>query len=326
VAIYRQPSPLPTRQSSIFPGPPIPAALSEPPFWPSAPFSGSKPLLLFPALGLYLLLEQKTDFQKPAGFFKPLLLSALVGLLPLLLYLYLPLRGHIGSLDGTYQNTWAGFWRQVSAGGYGAFIFDNPFGRERDAAFYWHLFNSQFYTLLPGFIGLFYLSWQGPRKFLILTGTAFLTHLIFNLFYNAGDIEVFFIPSFVLWAAWSGMGAAFLLQAAVQANGRATVNGQRSMVNSQYLTFAVSTLVLAIFIFVIFQLFQTNQPILAARNTWQVHDHGLDLLQQPLPKNAAIVGILGEMTLLRYFQQTEIRRPDIETVAADVEADRLDAV
>ena len=65
------------------------------------------------------------------------MLSALVGLAPLLLYLYLPWRGHMGSLDGTYENTWAGFWRQVSAGGYGVFIFDNPLDQERDAAFYW---------------------------------------------------------------------------------------------------------------------------------------------------------------------------------------------
>jgi hypothetical protein len=32
------------------------------------------------------------------------------------------------------------------------------------------------------------------------------------------------------------------------------------------------------------------------------------------------------MTLIRYFQQTENHRPDIETVAADLEADRLKAV
>ena len=45
-----------------------------------------------------------------------------------------------------------------------------------------------------------------------------------------------------------------------------------------------------------------------------------------LTGQSAIVGILGEMTLLRYFQQTENRRPDIETVAADLEADRLAVV
>jgi hypothetical protein len=38
------------------------------------------------------------------------------------------------------------------------------------------------------------------------------------------------------------------------------------------------------------------------------------------------VGILGEMTLLRYFQQTENRRPDIETITADLESDRLAVV
>lgn len=85
-------------------------------------------------------------------------------------------------------------------------------------------------------------------------------------------------------------------------------------------------LILIIFTFIIFQLFQINQPLLAARNTWQVHDYGLDMLQQPLSDWSVIVGILGEMTLLRYFQQTENRRPDIETVAADLEADRLVAV
>ncbi|MBI1877276.1 MAG: hypothetical protein HYR94_03425, partial [Chloroflexi bacterium] len=161
-----------------------------------------------------------------------------------------------------------------------------------------------------------------------LTGTAFATYIIFNLFYNASDIEVFFIPSFVLWAAWSGVGVAFLFQIAIRATAdrRPTTARQHSTLNIEHLTFAGTTLVLVIFAFVIFQLFQTNLPILTARNTWQVHDYGLDMLQQPLPERSALVGILGEMTLVRYFQQTENRRPDIETVAADAEADRLAAV
>jgi hypothetical protein len=35
-----------------------------------------------------------------------------------------------------------------------------------------------------------------------------------------------------------------------------------------------------------------------------------------------IIGLLGEMTLIRYFQQTEGLRPELETVAADRERDR----
>jgi hypothetical protein len=291
-------------------------------------------ILLFPAVVLYLYLNQKSGWWQRPDFLKTLMSSLLLGLAPLLLYLYLPLRGHVGSLDGTYQNTWTGFWQQVSAGGYGAFIFSNPFGQERDPAFYGRLFQSQFYTVLLGVAGLFYLTWR-ERKFLILTAVAFLTYVAFNLFYHVGDIEVFFIPPFLIWAAWSGVGVAFLGQMAgrvaggqgVTANGQQSItNDQRSTLKVQPLTLAATALILAISTFIIFQLFWTNWPVLAARNTWQVHDYGLDMLQLPLPEHAAIVGILGEMTLLRYFQQTENRRPDLEIVAADGEAERLAAV
>ncbi|NJN97228.1 MAG: hypothetical protein HC875_25625 [Anaerolineales bacterium] len=268
-------------------------------------------LLLWPALAIFLLLCQKPGFWKHKEFIKTILLTCLVGLVPLLLYLYLPLRGHIGSLDGTYRNTWAGFWQQISASGYGVFVFANPFGQERDAAFYWGLFTRQFYALVPGFVGLIYLVWRRQYKILALTGAAFLTYLTFNFFYNVSDIEVFFIPPFLVWAVWSGVGVTGLI--------RATFNVQR-------LTLAAAVLILGIFAWVIFQLIQSNLPVLGARNTWQVHDYGLDMLQQPLPENSAVVGILGEMTLLRYFQQTENRRPDVETVVADAEGDRLAAV
>lgn len=275
-------------------------------------------LLLLPALVLYLAFSQKPGFLKNPSFYKTILFSLLLGLLPLLLYLYLPLRGHIGSLDGTYQNTWNGFWRQVSAGGYGAFIFGNPFQQNRDFAFYWSLFQNQFYTLIPGFLGLIYLTWRGPRRILLLTGATFLAYTLFNLFYNVSDIEVFFIPSFLIWAVWSGLGVTFVLR---------MTGDRRPQTANQHLTLIVRTIILLAALFIIFKLSQTTLPVLAARNTWQVHDYGLDMLQQPLPQgNSAVVGIVGEMTLLRYFQQTENRRPDVETVAADQEVDRLAAV
>ncbi len=266
--------------------------------------------LLLPALGLYLLLYYRALIFKP----KLLILAVVVGLLPLLLYLYLPLRGHVGSLDGTYQNNWAGFWRQISASGYGLFIFDNPFGQTRDMAFYWDLLAGQFYTTVPGLIGLVYLFRLGQPKMLLLTGLAFLTYLTFNLLYNVADIEVFFIPIFLIWAVWSGLGTAFLLH---------------TFATFRYVKWrpVVVALLLGIFLFMLWQLFRANRQAVTDNYTWQVHDYGLDMLQQPLPPdNSVIIGILGEMTLLRYFQQTENQRPDVETMTADLEADRLAAV
>jgi hypothetical protein len=223
------------------------------------------------------------------------------------------LRGHIGSLDGTYQNTVAGFFRQIGSGGYGTFIFDNPFGHERNAAFYWNLMRGQFYTLTLGFIGLFYLLWIQQRKILILTGVAFLTYLGFNLLYQVTDIEVFFVPNFLIWAVWSGIGATFLLH---------IISTMKTAVGR----FGLIALVLVIFAFAIFKNAQVARPSLVERNTWHVHDYGIDMLQQPLEESSTIVGIVGEMTLIRYFQQTEGWRADIKTISADLESDRMAVV
>ena len=268
-------------------------------------------LLLLPALALYLYLTQKSRLFN----YRILISSILWGVLPLLFYLYLPLRGHIGSLDGTYHNSWAGFWQQVNTGGYEQFLFDNPFGHERDLVFYWRLLENQFYVSIPGFIGILYLLQSREWKILLLTGVAFVTYVTFNLLYKVSDIEVFFIPAFLIWAIWSGVGAAFLLQVIAR------------LKHKRWRLIFV-TLWLAMFVLIIFQLFQTNYRAIIQNYTWKIHDYGLDILQQPLPSNgqATIVGILGEMTLLRYFQRTEYRRPDIETIAADLETERLATV
>ncbi|MCB0208834.1 MAG: DUF2723 domain-containing protein [Anaerolineae bacterium] len=266
-------------------------------------------LLLLPAVGIYLLLIYGTMLFQP----KTILAALLLGLLPLLIYLYLPLRGEVGSLDGTYRNSWAGFWQQVTASGYGTFIFSNPFNQDRSLAFYGRLLAEQFYTLVPGFIGLLYLVRRGPYTLLALSGVAFVTYFTFNIFYNVADIEVFFIPVFLLWALWSGIGAAFMLDTMA----RLRNPGWR---------WGTVGLLLAIFGLVLVQLVRTTYPALKQRYTWAVHDYGIDILRQPLADRPVIVGILGEMTLVRYFQQTEKQRPDIETVVADVEADRLAAV
>lgn len=266
-------------------------------------------ILLMPALIIYLYLIRQ-------AFFKPkiLILSLMLGLLPLLLYLYLLIRGHIGSLDGSYQNTWNGFWRHVSASDYNVFIFEWPFGERRGIAFYWNLLESQFYTTIPGIIGLIYLFWMRKYRVLLLTSVTCLAYTGFNLLYHVSDIEVFFIPVFLLWAIWSGIGVVGLLHLAT------------SLKNPIWRSIVIG-IVLIIFILVIFQLVQTNFSILRQNNTWQVHDYGLDMLQQPLPKGATIVGaIRGEVTLIRYFQQTENLRPDLNTVVAEPEAERLATV
>jgi hypothetical protein len=254
-------------------------------------------------------------FLQLAG--RPAVLLALCFLLPQLLYLYLPIRGHVGSLDGSYVNTWSGFWSWVTGRGYSIFLGDNPLARELGGAFYFRLFWQQFgpIGIALALVGLAGLTRQ-PRA-LALTGLSFAAFVAFAILYRVPDVEVFFLPAFVIFAIWIGVGldyAADLLR----------VRGP-SLAVRRLLACCLLGLVLAGIV----------QPAVIAVRTypdvdlsqrWAAHDWATYLLSQPLPANSTVVGLLGEMTLLRTFQEVAGLRPDIATVVQDDPAARLEAV
>ena len=234
---------------------------------------------------------------------------------PLLLYLYIPLRGHIGSLDGTYTNTLGGFWRHVTTGGYGVFILENPFGAERGADFFFSLFLRQFgpIGLVAGLAGVVVLDRYRARG---LTGIVFFTYLVFNLFYRVADIEVFFIPLFLIWAIWIAIAAGWVL------TGQFWANTSRM----SWLRVPVTLLAIVLIIGQSIITFHDNLSEMDRSDDWAVADYANDIMRQPIEPDAGIVGILGEVTLIRYFQETEGLRPDLLLVAADQEAERLATV
>lgn len=248
---------------------------------------------------------------------RPIGLLVISNLLPLLLYLYLPLRGHVGSLDGTYVNTWRGFWRWVLASGYSVFLGENPLARDLDAAFYAELFWKQFGPVgmalaLVGILGLL----RRPKA-LVLTGLAFLTYVAFATAYRVPDVEVFFVPAFLITSVWVGVGldyAADLLR--LRGPSLALRRLLATCLVLVFLAAGFQSLTIAVRTF----------PEVDLSKRWIVHDYGLYVLQEPLPADSTIVGILGEMTLLRTFQDTTGLRRDLVTIAADDEATRRAAV
>jgi len=171
-------------------------------------------VLVAPALVVFILLTDRSvlgDRRLLAG------MTALT-LTPLLLYLYIPLRGMVTtSLDGTYLNTWQGFISHVAGSGYTAFITDNPLAQERGADFYAAAFIDQFG--LPGIaLGLlgFLACLRRPRVWVLLA-LAWATNLSFALIYNVADITVFLIPIFLLTAFWIGIGADSMASALAEA-------------------------------------------------------------------------------------------------------------
>jgi len=234
-------------------------------------------------------------------------------LLPLSLYLYIPLRGlSTTSLDGTYRNTLPDFLAWITASQYTAFIGDNPLSQTRTGEFFLQLYGDQFGWLGIGFatVGLATLV-RRPRH-LALLALSLLAYPVFIAIYRVADPAVFLIPSFLVIAVLIGVGLDAIERAAHRWPGipRAAV----------WLALAAFSL----------------GPMLARwpetyaqtdlSQASEVRAYGLDILRQPLEERAVIVGILGEMTLVRYLQQTEGLRPDITTIHADRDAERLDTI
>ncbi len=289
-------------------------------------------LLLAPAILFFALLVERRAFSRAALLgpeqparprwlqlaARPASLLAFCFFIPLLFYLYLPLRGHVGSLDGSYANTWHGFWQWVTAGSYSAFLGDNPLARDLDAAFYGGLFWQQFGPVglalaLVGLIGLL----RQPKA-LVLTGLAFVTYASFAVVYRVPDVEVFFIPAFLITAVWIAVGLDHTLDLL-------RIRGPSLAIRR--LLASCNLLLVALALAQPLAIALRNYPDLDLSRSWSVHDYGEYLLQQDLPYgNSTIIGLGGEMTLLRYFQETTGRRSDIETVWADDEDARREAV
>ncbi|MFQ6014371.1 MAG: DUF2723 domain-containing protein [Anaerolineae bacterium] len=274
-------------------------------------------LLLAPAMALYAWLTNRrlfTDFRSWGRL-------ALALLTPLLLYLYIPIRGlSTTSLDGAYQNTLPGFLRWVTSGGYTVFLTENPLAQQRPLSFYFNLFLDQFgmVGVALGLLGLLHL--RRSLKLLALLGLAFLTNFLFALGYRVADIEVFLIPTFLLFAFFLGAGIYLVSQWLMSAWER-TMGTRPPAVQNLALA-----LVVAVYAVPGLSLAIHNLPGVDLNQRWEVRDYGLDVLHQRLEERATIIGILGEMTLLRYLQQTEGVRTDIVTMAADREPERLAAV
>lgn len=172
-------------------------------------------LLLLPGLLLYLAMAGRG--------WRALSLRAWLGavlalLLPLLLYLYIPLRAgpeaspwlHQRLGDGTlqlYDPSWAGFIQYVTGQSISVGFRDlgGAFGQLPQAAWLWR-YHFGWVGLVMMVLGIAWLIRRRAWPVLALTGSYALLHQLFVLFYNIGDILVYYIPLYALGSLWAGFG------------------------------------------------------------------------------------------------------------------------
>ncbi len=268
--------------------------------------------------------------------------SAAVYLLaPLSLYAYLWLRGRaIPTTAGVWLDSWPALWEHVTASAYGVFFAAQPV----TARIVTPLQLGPI-VALAGLWGLWPWPSQG-RRWLALTLTL-LVQGVFALGYRTADADVFFLPLIVLFTPFAAVGAtrlcdAILLWLAQQRRAGLHLPGQAA--SDRIVTPIILTLLLAAMplqqAWAVLNAAppapQTCEEVLAVglppsltpnrRGDWRVYDCAQDILSQPLEPGAAVIGLLGEMTLLRFFQQTAAQRTDLRTIVADEEGARRQAV
>ncbi len=275
--------------------------------------------LLLPGLLVYIFLVDRSLFLSPRRWITPLIALAL----PLLTYALLPMRAHVGSLDGSYQQI--GFWGWIAGGGYGsAFILGNPFHIDRPVAYLLTVARIQFGWLGIAMI-LLSLPWwiKHPRRATLLALIA-LADLAFAAIYKVQDIEVFLIPLFIVMALWIALGLDVIWRG-VQ---KLTSGDDDAKADRRFMKLGLAAVAILILTWPAVALAanwdEQNRSAPPAR-AWGVHDYGIDLLQSAGPEGH-VIGLLGEMTLMRYFQYDRGLGVGVQTLAADRDAERMTGI
>jgi hypothetical protein len=169
-------------------------------------------LLVLPALVVALTVGERRWWRwaLPMG---------VVAALPLVLYLYIPLRSgpeaspwyHQRLGEGVltlYDQTWPAFVSFIS--GQSIAVGFHPPGRAlanlAQARFLWTL-HFTWVGLGLAAVGVWTLWRRRATPLLVLTVGLVLTQQIFNLFYAIEDILVYYIPLYLIGALWAGVGA-----------------------------------------------------------------------------------------------------------------------
>lgn len=262
-------------------------------------------VLLLPGLAIYLLWSVPGVWRP-----RPMWLLWMGALLaPLLLYAYIPLRATAGmaDLNGSYVNTWVGFWDHVLARRYTSFFADNALSRRYDASGWLAVWIAQAGWVggLLAMLGLGNLADRRRRAGWALIVIVLATNLAFTLAYRVGDPEVFLLPALLCAAALAGGGLALLL---------ARISAARW----------VAAAGLAVMLLLVWG--PGRGPAIDRSATWAAHDYAVDMAKVDFAPGSRVIGLEGEMTAFKYMQQAEGLGRAASPIVADAEDARRAAI
>ena len=234
-------------------------------------------------------------------------------LLPLSLYLYIPLRAPVSPYFSPplapgrdlvlYDNTVTGFINYVLGRTFQSEIGWDAVSAARLAAFPQMLLD-QFGAVGIGLgaIGFIAMAWRKREAWvrLVLLTTGFITTILFASLYHIGDIFHYYIPAYLVWAGWIGVGAISSVEFVA-----------RPLIADRRPRFAVYCLLFTVLVLLVPQ-FVTNLPFADRSRETQAREQWTRILSAPIPPNAILISNdRDEVTPLWYMQYVENTRRDV---------------
>lgn len=287
-------------------------------------------LMLAPALLLFVLIGGGRSLWKP----RPLVLAIVALFVPLLLYLYIPLRGdsdvgveyHARDFGEMILASNASVWLRFGPPG---FLWDRITGT------YLPLLIEQFTPIgfILGLGGIVALAFQRvprgfpaalpPLQLLLLLGLAHLGETSFAVPFWVFDSEIFFIPSYLTFLFFIGIAAALILDwlstlsfvhppasdnPSSNDTAASTVTRHSSPVTRRALQATFILALVALCAFLLYTNFARNDLSNQdeADSRWQA------ILAQPLEANSVIVAPWEDLTPLEYYQYVNGDRTDLQ--------------
>ncbi len=239
-------------------------------------------------------------------------------LLPLLLYLYIPLRAPVspyaaltiapGNQIVLYDNSLEGFTNYV-------------LGRTFQSELRWDAVSAARLASVPqglldqfgalglglGILGLAVMLWRRDWARLALVGGGFVANVLFASVYHIGDIFHYYIPAYLAWAVWVGVGVDGVL--GLVRNSKFKIQGSR--IGFRILNFEFGFSVLWTLLLLMPQLI-VNLPYADRSGETNARGAWLRYLQKPIPQNAIVISNdRDEMMPLWYLQYVENRSRDM---------------
>ncbi len=261
-------------------------------------------LLLAPGATILVFATGRDLLQRP----RVLVRTVLLFMLPLLLYLYIPLRG---GFTPWYNNTWQGFVAEISGGDASGYLRANLSdlfqGIESVAQYLLHSF---------GYVGIGLVilgvtsvwprrnRWTtrlSDRYVILFLGLSTLAFSIWGVIY-AGEPDRYFVLPFFFLAYWFAIGVG-----SVEVWISSHIRAPFARRGSEICLGAILLLMFAL-------PFEEEYRIANWSSYDRVYRQWDEIFSLPLPRGSVLVGNWPQLNAMRYMQRIENRRPDLEFV------------